>query len=126
MTRRKKLIMALACAGALTLIAVPVYAAACKMCKTAGGEIAQLFTSKNIDLTAAIAAAEKRSRGKALAADTTMEEGQLVFHVYCWASDNIVRIEVLEDGKTRGVEDAEALPAVHDPVAHKPKPSPSG
>ena len=126
MTRGKKLIVWIACVGIFAMIAVPVYARACKMCKQAGGELATAMESKGLDLTGAIAAAEKRSRGKALMAKTVLTEGKLSFEVYCWTDERIVVLNVDEEGKTAGVDDAETLPGVHDPVAHKPKPSPAG
>ena len=126
MTRGKKLIVWLACLGLFALIAVPVYAQACRMCKTAGGEMIAAMESKSIDLNGAIAAAEKRSRGKALMAQTLFTEGKLSFDVYCWADKRIVRIGVDEEGKAKSVDDADTLPGVHDPVAHKPKPTPAG
>lgn len=126
MIRPKKIVVSLAAVAVLALIAVPVYAQACKMCKTAGEEIAAAMESKGIDLTGAIAAAEKRSRGKAVTVQTIFEDGKLSFVVHCWTGKRNVLIKVDEEGNAPSVDDADTLPGIHDPVAHKPKPAPVG
>jgi hypothetical protein len=126
MNRRKNLIVGLACVGLLAVIAVPVYAAACKMCKTISEEIVVVMESKGVDLAAAVAAAEKRSGGKALIAEATVTDGKLSFGVHCWTGRKILLITIEENGKASNLDEPETLPNVHDPVAHKPKPSPAG
>jgi hypothetical protein len=110
----------------IALIAVPVYAmaGACGMCTSEAKAIAEKMKSSGMTLTKAIEAAEKRSRATALTAFTEKADDKTVYVVYLVTDKKLILIEVDEEGKTGGIQDAENLPGLHDDVAHKPKPKP--
>jgi hypothetical protein len=126
MTRRKRIVVGLVGVAVLALVAVPVYARACKMCKTICVQITAAMAEKEMDLTKAVAAAERRSQGKALIAETHFEEEKLFFQVVCWSGDRLLRIRIEEDGRATTLKEYDTLDSIHDPVAHKPKPTPAG
>lgn len=126
MFRFRRFLTPLLIASVVALIAWPVYAS-CKKCKSEAQEMISVMESSSLTLTSAIAAAEKRSRGgKPLSAYALFEDGKVTFQVFLLKDEKVMRVDVGEDGRGKKVEEADTLPSIHDPIAHKPKPRRAG
>jgi hypothetical protein len=88
--------------------------------------VIQAMDAAKVTMGAVIAAAEEKSKGKALAVTASATGGKASFEVYCLAGDKIQKVTVDNAGKAKDMSDTEAtaLPAAAN--EEKPKPKPGG
>jgi len=118
----KKFALPLVGVGVLALVAWPVYAQSGKSpadCKT----MVKAMETGKTSLTAVIAAAEEKSKGKAVGAYPTLKDDKLTVDVYCMAGDKLMQVTVDSTGKAGDAKEAKSLPGAAE---EKPKPKPGG
>jgi len=96
--------------AALSLVAWPVYA----HCGKCAGDCKMMVTKMEegkTTLSAAIAAAEAKSKGKAVAAYTELEGSKIEFDVYCMVGDKLMEVEVDGTGKAGDAKEAKMIGA---------------
>lgn len=86
--------------------------------------VVQAMDAAKVTIGAVIAAAEEKSKGKALAMTSSATGGKASFEVYTLASDKIQKVTVDNAGKATGMAEAKALPDAAN--EEKPKPKPGG
>lgn len=118
----KKFALPLVGVGVLALAAWPVYAH-CGKCAGDCKTMAKAMETGKTSLTAAIAAAEEKSKGKAIGAYPTLKDDKLTVDVYCMAGDKLMQVTVDSTGKAGDAKEAKSLPAAAE---EKPKPKPGG
>jgi len=118
----KKFALPLVVVGALALAAWPVYAHCGKCAGDCKNMVKAMETGKT-SLTAAIAAAEEKSKGKAVGAYPTLKDDKLTVDVYCMAGDKLMQVTVDSSGKAGDAKEAKSLPGAAE---EKPKPKPGG
>jgi len=121
MRRVNKFVLPLVGVGVLALAAWPVFAHCGKCAGDCKNMVKAMETGKS-SLSAAIGAAEEKSKGKAVGAYPTMKDGKLTIDVYCMAGDKLMQVSVDSTGKAGDAKDAKSLPAGEE----KPKPRPGG
>ncbi len=117
----KKFALPLVGVGVLALAAWPVYAHCGKCAGDCKSMVKAMDTGKT-SLTATIAAAEEKSKGKAIGAYPTLKDGNLTVDVYCMVGDKLMQVTVDSSGKAGDAKEAKSLPAGEE----KPKPKPGG
>lgn len=108
MTRTKGLLFGLSGLAALSMVAWPVYAHCGKCAGDCKTMVAKMDEGKTT-LSAAIAAAEAKAKGKAVAAYTELEGGKIEFEVYCMVGDKLMEVEVDGTGKAGEMKDAKMI-----------------
>ena len=108
MTRAKGLLLGLSGLAALSLIALPVYAHCGKCAGDCKMMVAKMDEGKTT-LSAAIAAAEAKTKGKAVAAHSELNGGKLVFDVYCMVGDKLMEVGVDGTGKAGDAKEAKMI-----------------
>ena len=108
--------------GVLALAAWPVYAHCGKCAGDCKNMVKAMETGKT-SLSAAITAAEEKSKGKAVGAYPTMKDDKLTVDVYCMVGDKLMQVAVDSTGKAGDAKEAKSLPGMAEA---KPKPSPGG
>ncbi len=86
--------------------------------------VVQAMDAAKVTLGAVVAAAEEKSKGKALALTSKAEGGKATFEVYTLAGDKIQKVSVDYAGKAVGMNEATSLPAAAN--EEKPKIKPGG
>lgn len=117
----KRFAIPLVSVGVLALAAWPVYAH-CGKCAGDCKTMVKAMETGKTSLTAAITAAEEKTKGKALGAYPTLSDGKLTVDVYCMAGDKLMQVTVDSTGKAGDAKEAKSLPAGEE----KPKPKPGG
>jgi hypothetical protein len=118
MIRCKPYIVALALLAAGALVAYPVYAH-CGKCAADGKKIATMMDQNKVNLVKSIEAAEKHSKGRAIAVISELHDGKLQQEVYCMVGDKIMKCNV--DGQATTVADmkeAKEFPITEDDDDH--------
>lgn len=108
MTRTKACLLGLSGLAVLSLVAWPVYAH-CGKCAGDGKIMCAKMDEGKTSLTAAIAAAEAKSKGKAVAAYVELEGSKIEFDVYCMVGDKLMEVEVDAAGKAGEMEEAKMI-----------------
>jgi len=96
---------------AAAFIALPVYAIAEGLSASSCKDVVKAMDAGKVTLSSAIAAAETKSKGKAVAAYSDFEDGKLDFDVYCLVGDKIMAVEVDGAGKAGDMKEAKSVPA---------------
>ena len=122
MRRINKFVLPLVGVGVLALAAWPVYAH-CGKCAGSCKDMVKAMETGKTTLSAAIAAAEEKSKGKAVGAYPMMSGDKVSFDVYCMAGDKLMQVSVDSSGKAGDAKEAKSLPAAAE---EKPKPKPGG
>lgn len=122
MRRVKKFVLPLVGAGVLALAAWPVYAH-CGKCAGDCKNMVKAMEAGKSSLTAAITAAEEKSKGKAVGAYPTYKDDKLTVDVYCMVGDKLMQVPVDSSGAAGDPKAAKSLPAVAEA---KPKLAPGG
>ncbi len=86
-------------------------------------DVMKAMDTAKLTMGAVVAAAEEKSKGKAVAVVATATGGKASFDVYCMAGDDLQKVTVDGAGKAAGMAKAESLPSAG---AEKPAPKPGG
>ena len=122
MRRVNKFVLPLVGVGVLALAAWPVYAH-CGKCAGSCKDMVKAMETGKSSLSAAITAAEDKSKGKAVGAYPSMKDDKLTVDVYCMVGDKLMQVSVDSAGKAGDAKEAKSLPAAAE---EKPKPKPGG
>ncbi len=110
-------------AAAVALIALPAYAIFESLNTRRCMQVVKSMEAGKVTLSSAIASAETKSKGKAIAAYSEIEDGKLFFDVFCLAENKIMWVEVDGTGVAGEVEEVSSVPIAEEPEeAPKPKP----
>ena len=122
MRRVNKFGLPLVGVGVLALAAWPVYAH-CGKCAGSCKDMVKAMETGKTSLSAAITAAEEKSKGKAVGAYPTLKDDKLTVDVYCMVGDKLMQVAVDSTGKAGDAKEAKSLPGTAEA---KPKPAPGG
>jgi len=86
--------------------------------------VVQAMDAAKVTMGAVIAAAEEKSKGKALAVTAAATGGKASYEVYALAGDKVQKVSLDNAGKATGMTEATGLPAAAN--EEKPKPKPGG
>ena len=108
--------------AAVALVALPAYAIIESLNANRCKEVMKHMETGKVTLSSAIAAAETKAKGKAIAAYSEVEDGKLFFDVYCLAGEKIMVVEVDGSGVAGEMDEASSVPIGGDDDEKPAKP----